>query len=649
LQQTVTRPARATDFQVQSRTWILIRTICLSVGVIVLFSPSLAYAQKSAAIQEKEAEVARRSKALDLIIETAESARTFKDLFYRARIQTLAANALWPHDEERARAMFRRAWEAASAHDKSEEEAEELESGVPSSTPMTDARDEVLAMAAARDSKLADAFLKELLAEKTEQSELQKNQAHTVRRTPWREISALGQRRLELANDLLQQNNPRRAADIAAPVISEGESADLMAFVTHLREADNGLGEAFYLRLVESVMSSSETDANSVLLLSSQVISPWLLIVVDERGSIQFRRLDSALTAGTHLPIVSRQVQSAFYNLSASILLRPLVPRAGQNMTPDTIAIYFAIARLLPGFENVAPRFVTDLRLRYSTLASGIEAGRREILNSQIEVNSLTPPRPGDPLRPQIEQLGRARDAQDRDRISLGIVKRAALDKLWDRARSAALEIEDSDLRRAALSFIAVTQIADLLRAFGDDKEEDFDGMARFVRKSDVPPLASAWGLAQAAVIAKRKGDVKSARALLDEAVTYAARTPAGTWQRMAAYTAIARLALQIDIQRAWQIMPEVIGAANACENLVGDEDSIDIDTVGNDGDENVEQLNIESDVFRIDGLFEAMAQLDYEKALISARSLGRELPRAFASLAISKAMLKNDKAVFRG
>ena len=70
----------------------------------------------------------------------------------------------------------------------------------------------------------------------------------------------------------------------------------------------------------------------------------------------------------------------------------------------------------------------------------------------------------------------------------------------------------------------------------------------------------TAWGLAQTAVMAKRKGDPVGANALLDEALTFAARTPAGTWQRVAAYTVIARFAPAIDLKRAWEILPEVVG-----------------------------------------------------------------------------------------
>ena len=170
--------------------------------------------------------------------------------------------------------------------------------------------------------------------------------------------------------------------------------------------------------------------------------------------------------------------------------------------------------------------------------------------------------------------------------------------------------------------------------------------MAKFVRNADVPPLASAWGLAQAAIIAARKGDKLHRAALLDEAQTYAARTSAGTWQRVAAYIVIARMAARCsDLKRVWELTPEITRAANALEDFSGDEASINI-TAGESKtqtDEEVfEPLSVEADVFRLDGFFATIAQQDYEKALTAARSLGKETPRAFAMLSIAKVMLNS-------
>ncbi|MBV9960541.1 MAG: hypothetical protein JO360_19085, partial [Acidobacteria bacterium] len=138
----------------------------------------------------------------------------------------------------------------------------------------------------------------------------------------------------------------------------------------------------------------------------------------------------------------------------------------------------------------------------------------------------------------------------------------------------------------------------------------------------------------------------ESTAALLDEAQTYAARTPAGTWQRVAAYTAIARLAARIsDTKRFWELAPEVVRAANAVEDYAGDEDAIEIalDDSRADSAEALEPLGIADEVFRLDVFFATMARLDEEKALTSARTLGSERARAFALLAIAKVMLNTE------
>jgi hypothetical protein len=612
-------------------------------SLLLLFLPlTLAFAQQRTPLKEKEADRARRTKAVELIVETADAARNIKDLFYRARVQTLAADALWPHDEVRARLIFRNAWEAATAYDKAEQEAEERESGVPSTIQMTEARDGVLAKAAARDSKLAEVFLRDLLTEKNDEKKAEQNQSQAQRRTPWREVSEAGQRRLALAYELLNRNESAQAAEIASPVIAEGASADLITFIILLRDQHETEADTLYERLIARTNTDAQADANDVLLLSAPLISRGLLVVVDAQGALLFRTVPRVNP--NHVPFIKQSAVRTFYQVAADILLRPLVPRAGANTTPESIALYLAIGRLLPYFEREATQFVSGLRMKSSTLANDIEAGRRENLNAQFELTSLTPERPGDPLRAQLDQLGRARDAQDRDRIALGIVKKAAGRRLWDRAKRAASEIEDINARHTALSYIAVCQIADLLRAYAEDKEDDFESMAKFVRNADVPPLASAWGLAQAAIIAARKGDKINTAALLDEAQTYAARIPAGTWQRVAAYIVIARMAARVsDLKRVWELAPEIVRAANALEDYAGDEASIDImanESKAQTDEEVFEPLGIEADVFRLDGFFATIAQLDYEKALTAARSLGKETPRAFAMLSIAKVML---------
>jgi hypothetical protein len=269
-----------------------------------------------------------------------------------------------------------------------------------------------------------------------------------------------------------------------------------------------------------------------------------------------------------------------------------------------------------------------------------IEAARRDQLSAQFELTSLTPQRAGDPLRPQVEQMARAGDAAERDRIALAIVRKAAQNRFWDRAKRAAAEIEDANVRHAALSFIAVSQIADLTRAYSDDKEKDFEGMARFVTNADVPPMAAAWGMAQAALIASQQGKQQRAAELFDEAERYAERVERGSRQRVAAYAVVASQGVRVDKERAWRLLPEVVAAANAVKDYAGDEARLDIVAGEPSTAEAAEDLSIEADVFRLDRIFAIMARLDFEKAVVAARALQGKVPQALAHLAIARTVL---------
>jgi hypothetical protein len=73
---------------------------------------------KPAAAEDADAEAAQqRTVAISLVSSLADEARSFKDQTRRARVQARAADVLWDTDPDRARELFRRAWEAAETVD----------------------------------------------------------------------------------------------------------------------------------------------------------------------------------------------------------------------------------------------------------------------------------------------------------------------------------------------------------------------------------------------------------------------------------------------------------------------------------------------------------------------------------------------------
>lgn len=631
----------------------------VSLALALALLPTLALSQQRGRAkhptpdaQSKKAERARRLQAINLLVETADKARAFDDLFYRARVQMLAADALWPYDAVQARAIFRRAWEAAAASDKAEQEETARETGaLPGAVQkITDARDEVLAKAATRDARLAETFLRDLSNEKDE-GKAPGNESQ--RRTAWRELSANGARRLALANELLEAGETRRAVEIAAPVIAEGVSANLMAFILRLRRISLNDADGLYLRLLERAAADPRTDANDVLLLSSPVISPYLMVVVDEFGSLQFRVTskpqleDIALvTTMSRGSMFTPKAWTNFYNLAASVLSRPLPPRDTLTMQ-ELVARFYATGRLLPFFENSAAPYAAyapTLRVRHSELFNELEANRREQISSQFGASRMTRAGYVDPLRTQADELAQATDPAERASIALSIVKTAVRNKFWDRARRAAAEIEDEGKRKSALTFIQVHQIKDILVAYKDEKDDDFENVAKFVRDADVPPFAKAWGLAQTAIIAARKRDALTSQKvseLLNEAEGHAARAAQGTIERAAAYGVVIMAAARLDAPRAWELLRELVKAANAVEDFTGDDVSLELSAGTDAADEAEDAFNVEAEVFRLDGIFATMAHLDFDKALAEARALNGDVPQAFAMMAVAKSRIQ--------
>lgn len=578
-----------------------------------------------------------------LLVETADKARLFDDLFYRARVQALAADALWPQDEQQARIIFRRAWDAAEASDKAEQEEAASEAGaLPGAVPkVTDARDEVLRKAAARDSRLADVFLRALASEKDDNAA---SANEPPRKTAWRELSPSGARRLALAYELLEAGETQNAVKVAAPLVNEGVSANLIAFILRLRTQRSMEADALYVRLLKRAGADPLTDANAVLLLSAPVVSPELLAVVDEFGSLQFRALPPSHSegGGTIDPANFRLVPD-FWNLAAAVLSRPLPQRDALTMQ-ELMARFYATGRLLPYFEKTSSPHASTLRARYSELFNEVEAGRREQFSSQFGLGRMTPSGYVDPLRSRADELAHATDPQERAEAALAMVMTAVRYRYWDRARRAAAEIEDEAVRARALSFIQIHQIKDITRAYEDDKEDDSEGVAKFARGADVPPFAKAWGLAQAATIAARKkkkpaDQVKQVVAeLIDEAEGFASRVEQGTRERVAAYGVVTMAAARVDAERAWALLEKTVEAANSVEDFTGDDSSFDLG-------EGPPSFDIEAEVFRLDQIFATMAHLDFDKTLAEARALKGGEPEAFATIAVAKSRIQNSES----
>src|SRR5215213_3391234 len=237
--------------------------------------------------EEADAEAAQqRTIAISLVTTLADEARSFKDQTRRARVQARAADVLWDTDPERARELFRRAWEAAETvdADAAKKRAEEMKRMESEGGPVVirggpDLRSEVLRLVAKRDRKLGEEFLKAL----DEAAEKERSEAATAQRRndPGTRLGA--SQRLQLARRLVEDGEVERAIQFATPALN-AVNPDTIFFLSALREKNAQLADSAYTSLLALAARDPNSDANTVSGLSSYLFTPFLYITFDRSG-----------------------------------------------------------------------------------------------------------------------------------------------------------------------------------------------------------------------------------------------------------------------------------------------------------------------------------------------------------------------------
>lgn len=237
--------------------------------------------------EEADAVAAQREVlAISLLQTLAEDARSFREPRLRARVQARVADAFWLTDAEKAKSLFRRAWEAAEIEDteNAKREAEDLnrqrQSGpVVIRSRRPDLRAEVLRLAARRDRSLGEEFLAKL-------EEENKKDAEEATRKNRENDDAFGssaaEKRLALARRLLEDGDVQRAMEFAGPALNR-VSRETITFLSALREKNSQTADQAFLTLLTIAERDPISDANTVSGLSSYRVHTFSLCDIHSR------------------------------------------------------------------------------------------------------------------------------------------------------------------------------------------------------------------------------------------------------------------------------------------------------------------------------------------------------------------------------
>ena len=581
--------------------------------------------------EEAEAEAAQqRTVAISLVTSLADEARSFKDQTRRARVQARAADVLWDTEPERARELFRRAWEAADIVDAeaAKKRAEEMkrmeaEGGQVVVRGGPDLRSEVLRLVAKRDRKLGEEFLKALdeAAEK-ERSEAATNQRNNIG------SRFGGSQRLQLARRLVEDGEVQRALEFARPALN-AVNADSIFFLSALREKNAQLADAAFTNLLVIAASDPNSDANTVSGLSSYLFTPFLYVTFEkEGGSNQSRQ-----RGPTPAPEVDAALRSNFLKVAFNILMQPVPAPDQDRSTSGRTGKYLMIKRLLPLFEQYAADLAPSLRTQMTALASYVPPDMQQGENRAVNVGIQPESSEGDPLQRMQERLDRASKSEDRDAIYADYA--VALSQDGDpRGKDLVDKIENAELRKSVKAYTDFQLVQFAIR------KKDVAEVTRLVKSADLTSIQKVWALTSSAkfVIAAERS---RAADMLEEALAESRRISAGDPDRARALTAVAVGFGEIDRVRSWEILGEVVKAANSAEAYTGEDSRISSRLQTRFM---VVATNSTAEDFDLLAVFRHLARADLLRAIQLAKTFTGEAPRAVATLAIARSVLEKRK-----
>lgn len=605
--------------------------LCLCFSLFAL--PSLAQTRKKAKIntEEADAEAAQqRTVAISLVTTLADEARSFKDQTRRARVQARAADVLFDTDPERARELFRRAWEAAEVVDAeaAKKRAEEMRRLESEGGPVVvrggpDLRSEVLRLVAKRDRKLGEEFLKALdeAAEK-ERTEAEADQ----RRNSGNRVGA--SQRLQLARRLVEDGQIERALEFATPAL-DSVNVDSIYFLSALREKNAQLADAAFTNLLARAARDPNSDANTVSGLSSYLFTPFLYVTFQRDGGANQNRQRGPTPA----PPIDNTLRNNFLKVAFQILMQPLAAPDQDRTTSGQTGKYLVIKRLLPIFEQYAPDLAPGLRTQMTALASYVPSTFQQGENRAVTVGIQPESSEGDPYQRMQERLDRASRSEDRDAIYADYA--VALTGDGDpRARDLVDKIENTELRKSVKAYTDFQLVQLAIR------NKDVAEVARLVKSGELTSIQKVWALTSAAKLVVG-AERSRATDMLEEALSESRRISGSDPDRARALTAVAVGFAEIDRVRAWEILGEVVKAANGAEAYTGEDSRISsrLQTKFM-----VVMNNSTAEDFDLVAVFRHLAGADLLRAIQLAKTFTGEAPRAVATLAIARSVLEKRK-----
>ena len=575
-------------------------------------------------IDVNAAETQRRAFAVSVAISLGTEARSYKDLALRTRVLARAADTLWEADNITARTLFSRAWDAAETGD-----AEGATIYTKDNPPTMviglrkmsgrDLRVEVLTLVSRRDKKFGEQLLAKLTSEDKNQANTEQS-AETSRNVFSGPENSL--KRLLVAERLLADDQVASAREFAAAALSE-VNARSIDFLSQLRRKDAAMADKIFAELLGRVEADPTSDANTVSGLSSYAFTPGFYVVFWPDGHSTWTQPEEP----TVMPNLDNALRARFLQVAGSVLLRP-VPPPDQDMTScGRRGRLKVITRLLPLFEQYAPETATALRAQLTA-----QEGRNIDASEALITEGIRPENNSGQIADIEDQLARAKSSSERDQINAAAAAKLAVTGN-KQARDFADSIDDAKFRTQVRNYVDFELIKIAI------KTKNAAEVAQLAGAGELSHIQRSWSYSQAARLLL-ESERERALELLQEATEEAERMDLSDPDTSLAFLNVANQLLAVDRARAWEVLNKTVKAANSAADFTGDDIRAPKGSmlVTRNG---TRFVRLPDSDFSFSRVLRVLAQDDLFRSLELAKSFKYEAARAYATLAIARAVLE--------
>lgn len=592
--------------------WMVVRSSAVSIALALAGSVVCAQSQQPAtpATQNPPTAAEQNARIISLVEQLADQARASGDLTFAVRAQSQAAKLLWPQEPERARAIYRRAFQslAPGAPTKPSDQAENsnphssFETGRavnPAEKPQL--RSELLNQIAACDPELADEFARDL----TDSSGSSRNgcadcnsNGGSLSPDSVGRVAASTRDDAERCELLMSaalqvvERQPQQAMAFAQMSVASGISSNLARLLTLMRTVDAERADLLFSNAVARLEQSSLVDLTDVHTLGSYVVS-----VVNSSPKRPLSKTSIMRFLNFALHQIAQHESAPAWN-------------AGRD---DSAALYFIGRQLTDLFARYLPDRLDQLE-RY-TSEPGDASSREAIDPGKLRIDS-----PDDIARAASD----AASGLERD----SLYARAALAWLAQgdvgQAQTAALKVSAAPTRDRVL--------IQIVRRYSSEKcIEDAIGLAYRItdQTSRVDLLVMLSGAAQAS-----KDNVRAVD-LLDEAESCSVKQRPSV-ERARSLVRIASSFSALDTARSFEVLQSAVKAIN---EIIKQQEGSKDDQPGSGTRVKVAQA------FTLDELYAAsfektlvaLGKVDFDRALSLAQQLTGEEAPVIAQLAVCR------------